>query len=145
VRNGIWVLLLAVGACSGDPLGSVETGLVIYPSSPLARPGDDVSIRLINWSGGDLEGNLCPIAVQRNQGQTWSLVYSEPGPGAACPAYLRGLIHGHVFERPLSLPATLPPGEYRVVFESIRVEDGPTLPEDLRASQPFMVVLELPE
>ena len=131
--------LLSLVACSDDPLSSVENGLVIFSSAPVANAGDTVSIRVINWSAGTLQGNLCPIALQTRQGATWVTVYSEPGPGSACPDYLRRFRSGQATERPLVLPAVLPLGEYRVAFLSLAVDDGPSLPEDLRASRPFQV------
>jgi hypothetical protein len=136
---GICSLLVALVACSDDPLSSIENGLVIYSSKPVAQPGDSVGIRLINWSGRNLQENLCPIALQLKQGTAWTSVYSEPGAGAACPAYLRGFPNGHAIARPVTLPSTLAPGEYRVTFQWLSVEDGPELPEESRASQSFRV------
>ena len=138
-------LVLSAGACAGDPLGNVEDGLVIYPSSHIARPGDPLTIHLINKSGEDLTQNLCPLAIQERQGSTWVSVYTEPASDSACPTYAQRFRPGSAINRPLTLPVTLPEGQYRVTFQWLGLWDGPAIPEDLRASRPFDVRLSLPE
>jgi hypothetical protein len=139
------LLLLTMAACGGDPLSSVESGLLIYPSSSVARPGDPLTVHLVNWSGQDLTENLCPLAIQQRQGSSWVSVYSEPLSGGECPAYARFFPAGAAIKRPVTLPVSLPPGQYRVTFQWLGMEHGPALPEDLRASRPFDIRLSLPE
>ena len=139
------VLVLALAACSEDPLSSVERGLAIYPSSSIARPGDPLTVHLVNWSGQDMTENLCPLAIQQRQGSAWVSVYTEPPSDAACPAYIKDFPSGAAIQRPITLPSTLPPGQYRVTFQWLGVAEGPPLPEDLRASKPFDIRLSLPE
>jgi hypothetical protein len=132
-------MLATLVACSADPLSSVEDGLAIFPSVSVAQPGDSISIRFLNWGARNLQGNLCPILLQHQQGSTWVTVASEPLPGSACTDLLRRFRHGYAEERRLRLPAGLAEGEYRVTFQSIALEGGPPIPEDLRASSPFRV------
>ena len=138
-------LCLALAACSGDPLTNVDDGLVIYPSSPIARPGDPLTVHLINWSGQNLTENLCPITLQERQGTSWVSVYTEPPPDTACPAYARFFPPGRTISRGVTLPANLTEGQYRIVFQWLGMEDGPAIPEELRASQPVDIRFYLPE
>lgn len=138
-------LLLTLAACSDDPLSSVESGLIIYPSSAIARPGDPLTVHLINWTGKDLSENLCQLTLQQKQGPIWASIYDEPGPGGVCPAYARNFPPGRAITRSLTLPVSLVPGQYRVTFQGLSLEEGPALPEDLRASKTFDVRLSLPE
>ncbi len=138
-------LLLTLPACAGDSLSSVEDGLIIYPSSSIARPGDPLTVYLLNRSGQDLRENLCPLSLQQRQGSSWVSVYTEPQPGSACPAYSKGFPSGHAITRPLTIPTTLTPGQYRVTFQWLGLDEGTPLPEDLRASTAFDIRLSLPE
>ncbi len=137
------VLLATLVSCSNDPLASVEGGLRIYPSTPVARPGDPLTVHLLNWSGQVLQENLCQMALQQRQGVQWVSVYTEPGDGGVCPAYLNLFRSGQVLARPVSLPADLAEGRYRIVFEGISLDDR-HLPEELRASTAFEVRESLP-
>ena len=137
-------LLLTLTACSEDPLSSVASGLIIYPSTSVARPGDQLTVHLINGSGQDLSQNLCPLALQQKQGSIWASIYVEPVTGSACPALSISFPSGQAIKRTLTLPAGLAPGQYRVIFQWLSLKKGPELPEDLRASKAFDVRLSLP-
>lgn len=141
----VCAILLTLAACSDDPLSSVESGLIIYPSTSIARPGEPLTIHLINWSGQELSENLCPLTLQQKQGSRWTSVYVEPLTGSACPAYSRSFPPGRAIKRSLTLPASLAPGQYRLIFQWLALEEGLALPENLRASKPFDIRLSLPE
>ena len=133
------LLLVLCLACSTDPLATLDADLQITPLRASVRAGDSLGIILTNRSSIRLLENLCAFNLQRDSGLTWVLAASEPSREQACPDYARAFPPGRTIGHTIAVPAALPSGRYRVVFEGIQAEAGLTLLEEMRASGPFNI------
>jgi hypothetical protein len=114
---------------AGEPDGLLSTDRTAY------APGEIATLRLHNIHGDDIGYNLCFSTLERREGASW--VRSEVQDERACTAELRLLPPGETAEfDAATIPARLPPGEYRFRTRVEHMLDGS---EVQARSNPFAV------
>ncbi len=90
------------------PANDTSARLTVAPAG--ARVGDQVTLTLTNRSNQQLGYNLCPVSLERQEGERWE---SRPElPAEVCTMELRMLAAGASATYDHTLPA-IPPGTYR--------------------------------
>ena len=103
--------LVLLAGCDASGLG----GVTFRTDATAYRPGDTVTVRLENESGGEVGYNLCFSTLQHSDDGRW-LDVDRGGTGDAvfCTSILLGLEPGDSVESQLTVPAGAEAGEYRV-------------------------------
>jgi hypothetical protein len=103
------LLTVTASGCAtpAPPVDSPTLDLQIAPPSP--RPGDEITLTLMNNTAGSVGYNLCASALTREVGAEWQPVPSD----RVCTMELRTLEPAQVDSFAFNLPGDLPGGVYR--------------------------------
>lgn len=130
----MFTALLCVSACA-LPTGSQDGIPEIRVLNSSVVAGDTVRATLINRSAERLLSGSCDLALERRAGDAWTTAL--PDRHQVCTAVGYGILPGGSAARKLTLPPSLPSGEYRLRQTFML---GSKQPEKQIVSQPFTVV-----
>jgi hypothetical protein len=101
-----------LGACAPhEPGDGPGNGLELRVEPLEVRAGDEVMLTLVNGSSHDVGYNLCPAALERQEGDDWT--ERPERPAEVCTMELRVLAPDASSTYRHTIPARLPAGEYR--------------------------------
>ena len=124
-------------ACGSDGTTAPAGGDVSLTTTARSyRAGDLVEVSLQNNSTEELQSGACLAPLELRVGTVWSPV---PGQDFACPAVLLGHPPGSNRRFVFPLRRELPPGRYRLQFQSLRRGDERALPASATRTNDFEV------
>lgn len=107
----IGALLCLLAACATDAASDNDTFASLTVEPDRVSAGGQITLTLRNRSDRQLGYNLCPVAIERRDGDEWELRQEQPA--EACTMELRILDPGAEDTFQHTMPATLPAGTYR--------------------------------
>lgn len=100
-----------VAACATDAASDNDAFATLMVEPDRVSAGGQITLTLTNRSDRQLGYNLCPVAIERRDGDEWELRPEQPA--EACTMELRILQPGSEDTFQHTVPTTIPAGTYR--------------------------------